>query len=219
MCRKGNKFVYLWLALIIPLQLFAVDDIAEYRIRQNDVLDVYVLNHPELDKSVVVSADGYISYPLVGTIKVAGLITSEVADKIKTELSQYIIEPKVTVSLAKFAGKKVHVIGEVKRPGTFDYVEGMEVTYYLALAGGPTLGSDLSKTRVIRMGEEGPKVFHINLNKVLKKGHKGPNIILQSGDTVVIPETLLYRIRDLTPLMGVAVGILSAYLIYLARAN
>jgi len=217
MWYEGNKFICLWIVLIIPLQVFGNNDIAEYRIRQNDVLDVYVLNHPELIKSVVVSADGYISYPLVGAIKVAGLITSEVAEKIKAELSHYIVDPKVTVALAKFAGKKVHVIGEIKRPGTFDYVEGMEITYYLALAGGPTLGANLSKARVIRMGEEGPKVFYINLNKVLKKGRKGPNIVLQSGDTVVIPETLLYRIRELTPLMGVIVGIVTSYMIYLTR--
>jgi len=74
MWHKVNKFIYLWLALVIPLQVVGINDIAEYRIRQNDILDVYVLNHPELDKSVVVSADGYISYPLVELITPLSLL-------------------------------------------------------------------------------------------------------------------------------------------------
>jgi len=218
MIKAGTSFKLLNLILIILLIFYAFPknmraQSADYIVGQYDVLSVYFWNHTELSTNAQVYVDGHISYPLIGDVMVAGLTIKEAEAKIREKMSYYFVDPKITVSLAKVTGKRVSVIGKVVKPGDFDYIEGKRLSDYVAQAGGPAVGADLAKTKITRMGQEGPQVFGVDLRKILKDGRKDLDIVMQGGDTVSIPKTWLAELKEWAPLLGIAVSAGTLYLL------
>jgi polysaccharide export outer membrane protein len=144
-----------------------------------------------------VTDEGKISFPLIGDIKVKGLSTREVEEVLEERLKDgYIKYPRVTVMLdvglmERYKEKEVFVLGEVNRSGAIPMLgKNLSVLEAVTKAGGFTEFAAPNRTRVIRVEEGEEKTIKVNLNKV-RRGDKSLDIILKSGDIIVVPETYM----------------------------
>ena len=210
---KGSFLFRLGLIVLLIVVGTGISTAQVYRIQVNDIMEVTVMDHPELSKRIIVPTDGHISYPLVGDISVVGLTVAELEEALRSGMAQYLVEPKVSVLFAQFQGKVVHVIGAVKKPGTFDYTEGKTLMDYLGLAGGPTERGNMKRVAISRRGSSNVRSFEIDVNKVIKDGRRELNIQLYHDDTVFVPESFLSGWRDWATLGSLVISSLTLYFI------
>lgn len=112
----------------------------EYIMTPGDQLQIYVLGHPDIsstrannDSAYTVRPDGKLNFPLVGEIDVNGLTVFEFTNLLTKELSEYIINPKITVNVAKLGTTRVFVLGEVKNQGMHELTKSHRVLDALGL--------------------------------------------------------------------------------------
>ncbi|MBX2884509.1 MAG: polysaccharide export protein [Granulosicoccus sp.] len=159
----------------------------EYRIGPEDVLHISVWKEEDLDRKVLVRPDGGISFPLVGDIQVSGRTPLEVQDEIRARLLRYVPEAEVTVSVDKISGYTVFVLGEVQSPGQFTLGRYVDVVQALTLAGGTTPYASESKIKILRRQDGREVVYRFSFTDIERGRSLEQNIILQSGDVVVVP--------------------------------
>lgn len=152
-----------------------------------DKIDIQVFNEPELSGVYQVSHEGYIMFPFIGKIKVAGIDNFSIAAKIAEKLRDgYLKEPNVAVIVEDSASKRIFVLGQVKNAGSFIIRKRMSVIEAVSMAGGFTDLADLSKVVVTRNGHDGDKRFLVDIKSILN-GTKG-NFYLEAGDIVFVGE-------------------------------
>lgn len=158
-----------------------------YRIGPEDGLEISVWKDDSLKSTVLVRPDGGISFPLVGELPVAGLTATQVREEIVTRLRRFVPDAEVTVSVVRVASYRVYVTGRVNRPGEFAVGRTLDVLQALSLAGGMTPFADESEIRIIR--REGARQLSIPFDyRQLRKGQGlAQNILLRSGDVVLVP--------------------------------
>lgn len=165
----------------------AVSD-PNYRIGPSDVLSIVVWHEPDFTSSVPVRPDGKIALPLIGDIQAAGLRPTEFADNLTTALKKFVSDPRVTVSVSAVNSRQVYLMGEVMKPGMVPMTAGMTVLQALASGGGFSQYADLKKIYVLRREKNGSQVrIPFNYKDVIKGRNGEQNIVLQPGDTVVVP--------------------------------
>ncbi|MGB7934082.1 MAG: polysaccharide biosynthesis/export family protein [Gammaproteobacteria bacterium] len=158
-----------------------------YRIQPGDVLEVSVWREEDLVKQVLVRPDGGMSFPLVGDIQAAGKSVADLQTLITERLTKYIPDPVVTVSTLKLDGNKVYVIGKVARPGEILANRYMDVVQALSVAGGMTPYAADNKITVLRRENGKQKSIPFRYGDIEKGEDLEQNIILRSGDVVVVP--------------------------------
>jgi protein involved in polysaccharide export with SLBB domain len=118
-----------------PAPLWAQNVPIGYRLRLGDRLRINVLSEPDLSGEYEINDSGTILFPLIGAVKAAGLTTNILEATITDMLRDgYLRKPSVRVDLLK--SLPIYVLGEVQRPGRYDYVAGLTVLNAIALAGG-----------------------------------------------------------------------------------
>jgi len=165
----------------------AADRTPAYRIGAEDVLEISVWREPELQREVLVRPDGGISFPLAGDIDVAGRTPREVEVDIAKRIRKYIPEAVVSVSVKKVSGYTIFVIGKVNNPGQFVLGRYVDVMQALTLAGGLTPYASEGNIKVLRRSKDDERTFDFEYNDVKKGRNLDQNIVLQSGDVVVVP--------------------------------
>jgi len=160
---------------------------ASYKIGAQDVLRIDVWKEPEISRSVPVRPDGKVSLPLLNDVQAAGLTSMELAGVITEGLKKFINNPQVTVSVSEINSRRVYVTGEVTRPGAFPLLPNMTVLQALTSAGGFTQFARIKSIYVLRT-ESGKQVKHpFNYKDVVNGKRAEDNILLQPGDTIVVP--------------------------------
>jgi Periplasmic protein involved in polysaccharide export len=159
----------------------------EYRIGPEDVLEISVWREEGLQREVLVRPDGGISFPLAGDLHVAGLTVKEVQERLTANISRYIPDAVVTVSLRRVQGYRVYVLGKVHQPGPYVVGRYLDVIQALTLAGGLTPFAAEDKIKVIRRTGSESQVFDFNYGEVKKGRALSQNILLRSGDVVLVP--------------------------------
>jgi polysaccharide biosynthesis/export protein len=163
----------------------ATDDI--YLIQPGDVLTVAVWKEPDLQGEVLVRPDGGLSFPLVGNVMCNGQSIAELQQVLTERLVKYIPDPVVTIGVKAVSGSRIYVVGKVNRPGEFALSRPIDVMQALSLAGGATPFASLNDIRVLRRTGEHQIAIGFRYNDI-EKGHAlEQNILLKSGDTVVVP--------------------------------
>jgi polysaccharide export outer membrane protein len=163
--------------------------LTEYRLGPNDIISIEVFGQcPDYCKTdITVTPTARISYPLVREgVLVGGKTTTEVADDVTKKLDEYIIDPKVTVTLVKAGSARYSVMGNVASPGV--RIMDRRVSIYEAIndAGGVSKGANKKRVLLARFNSQGfldRKV--INLEDI-EKG-KVATVFLQPGDQVIVP--------------------------------
>lgn len=187
-----------WIALLL-LTICAMGAVADdYRIQRDDVLQITVVEDPNLSREMVVAQDGTINLPVVGTITVRGLTTGEVAQKIRTALieAQFLRDPHVSVSIRVINRPRVAVLGMVMRPGSYEFKEGETIMHAISMAGSYDVDRALLKDAILRRkspdGTE--ETIPLDLDKLFLKGDLSQNYRLQPDDVIFIPEDVVNRI-------------------------
>jgi polysaccharide export outer membrane protein len=159
----------------------------KYVIGPQDVLDISVWNQPKISRTVPVRPDGKISLPLLDDVVAAGLTPEQLGEKLTRDLRKYLENPQVTVIVTAINSRRIFIVGEVGRAGIFPMLPNMTVLQALSEAGGFSPFAKLSGIYVLR-NENGHQVkFPFNYKKVIKGEKAQENLVLQPGDTIVVP--------------------------------
>lgn len=165
----------------------AAEEPAPYRIQAGDVLLVSVWKETELQAEVIVRPDGGISFPLSGDMHAAGGTVEELRQKIDTGLRKYIPDPVVTVAVKNPIGNRIYVVGKVNKPGEFLLSGKVDVMQALAMAGGATPFAEINDIRILRRDGKQQTSLRFRYTDAERGRELEKNILLQSGDTVVVP--------------------------------
>jgi len=153
-------------------------DASGYRVDTGDRVSVIVYQEPDLSVTGIrVNANGTISYPLLGDLRVSGLTSLEVRELVKERLLDgYLKKPDVTVSIDSY--RLYFIKGEVKRPGGYSFVDGLTVAKAVALAGGYTVRASKSSISLVRESDpENPLA------------DAASNTAIQPGDIITVGES------------------------------
>lgn len=161
----------------------------DYRLQAGDKLHVSVWKELEMQKEIVITPDGKISFPLAGEISAAGRSVADVRKDIETRLKKYIPEPVVTVTVIQVAGNVAYVIGQVAKPGAIIMNPTVTVLQALSIAGGGTPFAKMDGIIVIRGSQSAgsQRVLPFRYGQVSEGKNLQQNVVLESGDVVVVP--------------------------------
>lgn len=164
---------------------------AAYIIGPGDTLEVFVWRNPELSSTVPVRPDGKISTPLVEDMVAVGKTPTVLARDIEKVLAEYVKSPQVNVIVTQpvSAFSQVKVIGQVVKPQSLPYRDGMTVLDALLTVGGLGPYAAGNRAKVVRTDGGKQTQINVNLEKIIDKGDMTQNIKLQPGDVIVVPET------------------------------
>lgn len=175
-----------------------------YRIGIGDLLDVRVLNHPEMSRKMRVEGTGIIRVPYVGEIPATCLTETQLSQIITEKFRKYIREPNVDVFIEEYNSQPVAVIGAVTSPGRFQLRRRVRLIELLTYAGGPRQGVASPTLHLIRSGEKDacstdvttpstdqeppiPQLISFKLKDLLT-GSTDANLYVQPGDIISLPE-------------------------------
>lgn len=169
--------------------------VSTYRINAGDELEIYVWGEERLQRQLKVLPDGTIAFPLVGQLRVAGLMPQEVERLVSARLrDQYRGEvPFVTVSVSAPTGMRFSVLGKVKSPGIFDATRYLNVLEALSQAGGPDEFANLDSITVIRGNGANAQSFRVRVGQLFRSGVttqdvQAANLIqIAPGDVIIVP--------------------------------
>lgn len=163
---------------------------SEYQIGVEDVLQISVWMHPELERTVPVNAQGNVVMPPVGEIKAAGLTTQQLAERITDRLSTYLHQTAtVTVTVREFLSHSVYVSGAVVQPGRYGFETIPGLMDVINRAGGPQANADLNRILIVRREGPGRGQTTADLGTALRNGTEQTLPPLAPGDVIVVPAT------------------------------
>jgi protein involved in polysaccharide export with SLBB domain len=178
---------------------------SSYRLGPEDVISVSVFNQERYSRAnITIPPNGRISLALIpGGILVNGKTVEEVAEVIRQRYDEYIIDPKVDVSLDKAVSYRYSIIGDVAQPGIKLLSRRLTVREALAEAGGVLNTGDSSKVAILRrMGDGKLITIPVNVKKILQ-GKIADDKYLAPGDQVVVPGNTFKKIKQVMDMLPV----------------
>ena len=142
----------------------------EYRIGPDDVLKISIYREDDMDRTVRVSPDGYVSFPLLGKVRADGLTVSELERAMAMDLVKYLKSPQVTVFIQEYG--TVTVSGQVEKPGSYPLKGQLSVIEAISMAGGFTKLAAQNAVKVMRLENGKKKTLMMQLLKLFIMSHK-----------------------------------------------
>jgi polysaccharide export outer membrane protein len=182
-----------------------------YTLGSNDEISFWGIDAEEIvNKRFRIDPDGEVSLPMVGRLQAAGLTIRQFEEVLNKQLSAYIREPHIVVTIAEFRSQPVTVVGAVKSPGTYQLQGRKTVVEMISLAGGfrEDAGNTIKITRELEWGkiplsdasiDPGHKfsVAEIRIKEILEARNPQENILMMPHDVVTVPRgELIYVIGD-----------------------
>ncbi|HVG38960.1 MAG TPA: polysaccharide biosynthesis/export family protein [Pyrinomonadaceae bacterium] len=171
--------------------------LSSYRIGPEDVISVSVFGLERYSKGgITVPPDGRISYPLIPEgVVVVGKTTQQLQNELVKKLDEYIIDPKVTVTLDQARSARYSILGDVRAPGVRPMLRRLTVNEALAEAGGVLETGSKKKVVVLRRQTDG-NLAQIPVNiSAIEKGRAADIVYLVPGDQVVVPGNTLKTVK------------------------
>lgn len=161
----------------------------EYRIGAGDVLDVNVWKDKDASATkVLVRSDGKVTLPLVKEVNVEGQTPADLEKVLTERFAKFIPGAEVTVVVTEVNSKKIYLLGAVKKEGGIPLHGPTTVLQALAEGGGMTEFAKRKKIFILRGAAPNQTKLMFNYNAVIKGEHPEQNILLQPGDTIVVPQ-------------------------------
>lgn len=164
----------------------------DYKVSSADLLQITVYREEDLSRTARVSQEGMISFPLVRDVKVGGLTVIDAQDLIARKLADFLVSPQVTIFIKEYGNKRISVLGEVQKPGTFELPTESHLTVLeaISMAGGFTPVAAKDRTRVIRPTADGrTENFTIDISAITQQGDKRKDMPLSANDVVYVPQS------------------------------
>lgn len=150
---------------------------SSYKLGAGDKLKITVFGEDDLSGTFSINEEGFISLPLIGNIDAKGKTATAVSDQISARLADgYLIEPSVAIEVAEY--RPVYIMGEVRMPGSYQFVADMTVRNAVAIAGGFTYRANEKSITVLRQGDQSTSY----------KKELGPDDNILPGDIITIRE-------------------------------
>jgi protein involved in polysaccharide export with SLBB domain len=171
----------------------AVSAPSGYQLSGNDSIMVEVFGEDDLKTAARLNSDGMVSLPLIGAVRLGGLTLTQATARV-TELyaKDYLVHPKVNVTLLSYAKRRFTVLGQVNHPGSFEMPEtspgGIDLLEAIAIAGGYTRIAAPERISVRRNTGKGDQLLRVD-GKKLARG-EGGGFKVQSGDTITVGESI-----------------------------
>jgi polysaccharide biosynthesis/export protein len=158
-----------------------------YTLQPGDVIDVSVWKEPDLQREVLIRPDGGLSFPLAGDITTTGMTVEAARLAITERLKRYLPNPVVTVAVKTIGGNRIYVLGKVNKAGEFTFSSPVDVMQALSLAGGTTPFAASNDIVILRRHDGRVEAIHFRYGEVERGKDLSQDVLLQSGDTVVVP--------------------------------
>ncbi len=148
-----------------------------YKLGPGDEVRIEFFRLTELSNTYIVSDTGVISVPLIDPIAAGGKTIVELEQDLEREIkaNNLLRNPDVSAQVSKY--RPFYIVGEVQRPGQYDYQPNMSVLVALSVAGGPTFRANTDDIVITRMTEG-----------ELLKGRARPESLVMPGDTIEVKE-------------------------------
>ncbi len=176
-----------------------------YRIGPADEIAIRVTGQPDytLEKAKV-SPTGSVYHPLLGDVDVAGMTVPQLIERLTKDLSEYLINPKVSVALIEASSAKIGVLGEVVHPGIVIMNRPMNLLEAIASSGGFADTGSKSDVTVLRQMRDGrSQTLKVNVKRILEgKARPEENIAMQAGDIVLIHGNVKKTLNTVVSLAG-----------------
>jgi len=160
------------------------------RLQPNDVLVMTVYQEPDLTTKVTLDGRGMAELPLIGSLKLAGLTLSQSTVMVHDLYDKdYLVNPKVTIQLEQMATQRFTVLGQVQRPGSFEFPpnESINLLQSIAMSGGYTRLAAPSKVTIQRVINGSLSVYELDAADMAKDKKTKPFEILP-GDIITVDE-------------------------------
>jgi polysaccharide export outer membrane protein len=152
-----------------------------------DLLQIEVVGEKDLPKDYQVFSDGTIEFPYLDKVPVEGKEPQQVVDIIKARLKEekILVEPKITLVVKAYASKSVSVIGQVQKPGSISWSDGLTLLKAISQVGGFTQLANSNSVVLIRPTKDGKTVrVLVSVDAIMENSQ--PDIPLQAGDTIQV---------------------------------
>lgn len=163
----------------------------DYNILPADILEITVFQEPDLKSTLRVSNEGTIAFPLIGIVQVGGLTPQGAAQALRDRLAKgYLVNPQVSVTVMEFSKRRFTVLGEVQKPGSYDFPDQQTVTVLQAIgmAGGYTRIANASRVTLMRKQGGTSQTFALNA-KQMAAGNTESAFVVQPGDVITVAES------------------------------
>ena len=161
-----------------------------YLLDKGDALNIAVPLYPEFNVRTNLDPEGNIVMPILGRISLAGLSITEAENKISDQLGSRFLQdkPEVFVDLSAARPSQITILGEIAKPGFYNFETGSPLGTILELAGGSTKDADLRSVVIKRTLKDGNVLdYSVDFYAALTNTQELPPIILQGGDTIIVP--------------------------------
>ena len=195
------------LGLMATLSPAAAQD---YKVLAGDILKLEVLEDPSLDRTLLVTPDGRVALPQVGTLQVAGQSVDAIGQAIAAKIApNFATPPTVSVSVQQLAARvasgsassasaaviDLFVIGEANKPGKLGLAPRTTVLQAFAEMGGFTKFAATKRIQLRRTDAKtgASQIFNLNYDAILAGTTTNGNVTLQDGDVIVVPQRMLFE--------------------------
>ena len=161
----------------------AAVDPTKYLIGPEDVLFIRVWREPDFTLPAAVRPDGKITMPLIGEVQAGDQTPLQLTKTLTELLGKYLNNPDVNVMVQEVRSKKYYIDGEVLKPGSYLLVTPTTVLEALSSAGGFRDFANTKRIRILRKGN----ILHFNYKDVSKGKNLEQNILVESGDHIIVP--------------------------------
>lgn len=153
-----------------------------------DVFSLQIVGEKALPTEYQVASDGTVDLPYLHRLEVAGLEPQEIARLVRRRLieGKILTDPSVVVSIKEYNSKRIVMLGQVQKPGSFPLTPGLTLMQALSLAGGVTSIANTGRVNLTRSVAGGTRTVHVNLDDITSGS--SPDIPLQAGDRIYIGE-------------------------------
>jgi polysaccharide export outer membrane protein len=144
-----------------------------YILSPNDIVLVKVFEDPDLDSQHRISQDGTINFPLIGVVQVSGRTVTQAANTIRDRLLRgYLRNPQVRVNVIQYASRRITILGQVQKPGSYvlPNEERVDLLQAIAMAGGFTRLADEGRVLIRRNINGVDTVLKVNAHAETKNG-------------------------------------------------
>jgi polysaccharide export outer membrane protein len=155
-----------------------------------DVFHMEIVGEKDLPKEYQVASDGTVDLPYIQTVKVVGKEPQEIARLVRRMLmdKQILQDPSVVVTIEEYNSKRVSVLGQVQKPGSFPLTPGLTLILALSEAGGLNSIADKDKVKLTRKNKDGSGTVTLSVDAITDG--RSPDIPLQAGDRIYVHERI-----------------------------
>ena len=183
-----------------PSQVLVTSD--KYILQPPDEIEIHCLKVAELNlQKQRIRPDGKVNFEAIGEIEVAGKTPGEVGEILKQKAQKlYALtgDSPIDVRIAVYASQHYYVMGEVESPGPRVYT-GRDTVLFALTAANPTVLAWKERIQIIRpSGDKNvkPKIFEVNFDKMIAHGDASKDVLLQEGDVIYVPPTILAALGE-----------------------